>query len=165
MSRFPSTSSTVSAYGNKYFSQSQPIIPLGDNLIALCGFFTSVRTSISRLLLNVNTVAGAFYKEMKLVDCIYYYSNSTGYPYSDPRVQRFAKGLRVKLIYLQPTGGGDKTAVVFGFGLIKRGDDDVLGATSREVKFDWQEKTGGPTKRVSVEEYFRKRQYLHARTK
>ena len=163
MSRFPSLSPNVAAYGNKYFSHGQVMHGLDGGLIAMCGYFTSVRTSMSRLLLNVNTVAAAFYQDMDLASLLYYYRELNGYKMDDPRSQRFAKGLRVKLTYLKTQDGGMKTAVVFG--LTRNPKNNELGATPKDVQFDWQEKKGGPKKRVTVAEYFMKRQYSYSPSK
>lgn len=59
----------VSAQMNKFFPLGGNAAPddLGGGLIALRGYYTSVRTSTLRLLLNVNTTTSAFYRPGPLV--------------------------------------------------------------------------------------------------
>jgi eukaryotic translation initiation factor 2C len=67
MTHGPSSNDGITtAGGNKFYPYgSHPHVQqadLGSGLQALRGYFTSVRTSVSRLLVNVNVATGAFYK-------------------------------------------------------------------------------------------------------
>ncbi|KAI4638453.1 hypothetical protein J4E93_010007 [Alternaria ventricosa] len=61
-----SQSRITTAAGNVFYPFSNhpqaEMIELDGGIHAHCGYFTSLRTSVSRLLVNVNVTTGAFYK-------------------------------------------------------------------------------------------------------
>lgn len=66
MAHGPSTALNITAAGNKFFPfgnhPQMESYDLEDGLQAHRGYFTSVRTSVNRLLVNLNVATGAFYK-------------------------------------------------------------------------------------------------------
>ncbi|MCJ1248207.1 hypothetical protein MMC30_005424 [Trapelia coarctata] len=150
MSRWPSVAAGIVAHksGNKFF----PLVPepeqLSGGLVAMNGYYSSVRTSIQRLLLNVNSITSAFYRSGPLLSVMRGYRDLHG---NDLRkLQRFLKGVRVKLTHLEPP----KERVIFGFA--SREGDGVLGANSEEARFDWQkDENKSETIRVTVKQFYK----------
>lgn len=78
------------------FADSQP---LGQGLIAIRGFFTSVRAATNRVLININVSHGAFYQEGRLGDLILAFKASGRQ--SDGAVEKFIKKVRVRTSHLK----------------------------------------------------------------
>ncbi|KAL7266324.1 hypothetical protein RUND412_011134, partial [Rhizina undulata] len=103
LAKVPSHSPSLVAYGrNRWFILPEATNPgnycdLKGGLMALRGFYSSVRPAANRVLCNINFCTSAFYKGGKLLDLIYDYeslhgdSKHNGYQ----GLQRFLKGLRV----------------------------------------------------------------------
>ncbi|KAI5854508.1 eukaryotic translation initiation factor 2C 2 [Durotheca rogersii] len=70
---------------------------LSDCLIALRGFFASVRAATARVLVNVNVSHGAFYQEDRLDALI----AKSGLRRDPRRLEAFLKGLRIKVTHLK----------------------------------------------------------------
>ncbi len=120
---------------------------LGGGLVALGGYYTSVRTSTLRLLLNVNSVTSAFYQEGPLLDLMRTYRDSYKGPLDPNRaLGKFLKGVRVRVSHLKSADGSEKVKTIFGL------STDPLGTTVNKIKFFW-DKEG---EMVTVQDYFRK---------
>ena len=148
MMRKPMADPTVSGSVrlNRFFPTGSVIGQLGGGLVALQGYYTSVRTSTLRLLLNVNSITATFYRPIVVSDLIKEFKSANrdgGF-----RLTAFLKGLRVEIKHLKTKKGMFRTRVIAG---IAR--DPVLGASAKQVKFTWTEKN----ETVSVERYFLKR--------
>jgi eukaryotic translation initiation factor 2C len=71
---------------------------LGAGLIALRGFFSSVRAATCRILVNVNVSHAAFYAAIPLEDLIQTYGGARGT--NLVQLNSFLKGVRVKTVHL-----------------------------------------------------------------
>ena len=90
----------VSAQMNRFFplGNNAGSADLGGGLIAMRGYYTSVRTSTLRLLLNVNTVTSAFYQPGSLLTLMNVFRASLKAPNNaikNFQVHLFLKNLRV----------------------------------------------------------------------
>ncbi|KKK13654.1 hypothetical protein AOCH_005111 [Aspergillus ochraceoroseus] len=72
---------------------------LGAGLSAIRGFFSSVRTATSRILVNVNVTHGAFYDDIPLDELIIKYNKA--HRNSKTSLNAFLKGLRVQTTHLR----------------------------------------------------------------
>lgn len=78
------------------------IMPLGQGLNAVRGFFTSVRAATNRILVNINVSHGAFYQEGLLTNLIRAFSQQPfGRPASLGAIEKFIKRLRVRTTHLK----------------------------------------------------------------
>ena len=81
--------------------------------MAIRGYYSSIRTATSRLLLNVNSITAVFYLESKLSDLIDKHKHNNG-PSMDA-LQSFLKFVRVKKLHLpREEKLPRKTGTVFG---------------------------------------------------
>ena len=161
ISRYPSITSGVTIYSsnNRYFPP-QPIAPLAHltgGLVALCGFYSSVRTATSRLLLNVNSITAAFYQPCMLRDLMESYISSPRPQGWEARMMRFLKGLRVELVHLpvktkdgKSDNGSFKKKVIFGFGTIEK-----PFTTARQHSFMYAKNAQQTERRITVVDYFK----------
>ena len=104
LGHYTKTSPTIATVGSsKSFSlaQNSPSQNLGAGLIALRGFFSSVRVATCRILVNVNVSHGAFYDAIPLDQLITRYQSAHGM--NRFKLQAFLKRVRVRVIHL-----GDK---------------------------------------------------------
>ena len=89
----------VTTIGDKKgFLVDQKASDLGGGIVACRGFFSSIRVSNSRVLLNVNVSHGAFYKPVKLDTLMHEYMSVHGNDIRDTAA--FVKRLRVKAGHL-----------------------------------------------------------------
>ena len=91
----------ISSQMNKFFPLrgNAASADLGGGLVALRGYYTSVRTSTLRLLLNVNTVTSAFYQPGSLLTLMNVFRSSLKTPNNtikNYQVHLFLKNLRVR---------------------------------------------------------------------
>ncbi|KAF2110582.1 Piwi domain-containing protein [Lophiotrema nucula] len=135
---------------------------LGGGLQALRGYFSSVRTSVNRILVNINVATGAFYKPGPLLSLLKDFTGG-GPPPREERhwrqMSNFVKKLSFETNYIPDTDANGKPKKgKNGQTLTKRKVHVIteipFNKTSQNVRFDW---TGpnGQTKNVSIEEYFR----------
>lgn len=147
----------TTASGNKFYPfGSHPQMEyadLGSGLRALRGYFTSVRTSLNRVLVNINVATGAFYKDGPLLETMAELYN--GPPQNQEQHRRlaaFVKKLRVETNYLRESRskGGVKRKVH------TITDLSAYGKNSTNVYFMWKDpkKPSGPEVEKSVQEYF-----------
>lgn len=147
----------IVAHGqNKYFVLENNPMSLSGGLVALRGYYSSIRTSNARILLNLNACTSAFYSSVPLWRVMSEFLGGTA-----PRpggawdrlairkLQSFLKLLKVETSYLVRDGVRlVRVKVIKGLN---------GGRGAREVTFD-SETTG----RTNVEAWFRRRKYsLH----
>jgi eukaryotic translation initiation factor 2C len=170
MSRYPTISDKIAIHGaNRYFplGAGTERYDLGRGLMALKGFFTSVRTATHRLLLNVNLSNAVSYDDIPLSRLIDVYKAKEA---SNPLLHKFLHGIRVLVKYTSTNHMNEKkimsrTRVVYGLASTKDGSTikDVnkrpqvshLGANVRNVIFwrnDEHSDKGGVY--TSIEDYF-----------
>lgn len=139
------TINSKNAGGIKNFSTSPatPKLDLGAGLLAIRGFFSSVRVATCRILVNVNVSNGVFYDAIPLDQLIMRFGQSYGY--DRDKLASFLKKLRVKTIHLpekRNKAGQIVPRLKTIFGLAKKGDGRssehpprVGGLGSRDVSF------------------------------
>ncbi len=105
---------------------------LGAGLIALQGFFSSVRAATNRILVNVNVSHGAFYKAIVLDKVMQKYGTT-----DEVKLQRFLKRVRVKMMHLKPTDkvGNPVSRVKTIWGLANINDGRGLDHPPRVPRF------------------------------
>jgi hypothetical protein len=158
MTHGPSSNDSITtAGGNKFYPHgNHPHVQhadLGSGLQALRGYFTSVRTSVSRLLVNVNVATGAFYKPGPLLDLMKDFTGGPP-PASDQQQRKlnaFVRLLRFETNYLPDRKVKGQT---------KRKQHVIttlssFGKNSSNTTFDVTDKSGKRLK-MSVQEHFRK---------
>ena len=160
MARRPSSDSSIaSTPGNKFFPAGGQVLGnLGGGLVALKGYYTSVRTSTLRLLLNVNSITGAFYLPGPLLNLMRVFKDALkGRPY-EHALHKFLKGVQIQTTHLKTKNGEprEQKKVIAGLASVS----GSLGANAKQATFDWDPARNGQTSRVTVEEYFKRRGYL-----
>ena len=127
---------------------------LGSGLIALRGFFSSVRVATCRILVNVNVTHGAFYDDISLDKLIKKYD---AIQHNRVMLQSFLKGVRVRVIHLgeKKNKAGDSIArvkTIFGLANINDGHSldhpprvQSFGAGPRGVEFFLNDSSGAPS--------------------
>lgn len=81
--------------------KSNEMAAIGDTLIAIRGFFSSVRVATSRILLNCNICHGAFYPAIPLVDLFNRFGiRDTSADQAKADFEQFIQGLQVKADHL-----------------------------------------------------------------
>ncbi|KAF2130605.1 Piwi-domain-containing protein [Dothidotthia symphoricarpi CBS 119687] len=104
----------TTAAGNKFYPFAGPqlqIHDLGGGLQALRGYFSSVRTSVNRILVNVNVATGAFYRSGPLLDAMREFTGGSP-PANEPqqrKVSAFFRKLRIETNYLPDKDNKGKT--------------------------------------------------------
>lgn len=104
MARKPSMTPNVAAVGqNKWFPVGPQAVlaNLGGGLIALKGYYASVRTATLRMMVNLNVCTGAFYKPGSLLDCMREFRD---FDRTEDALAKFLKKLRVEINYLKKKG-------------------------------------------------------------
>lgn len=76
-------------------------LDLGQGLMAIRGFFASVRMATSRILVNVNVSHGAFYQEGRLTNLISAFLAQPSRKATPPELNRFVEFLRVRTTHLK----------------------------------------------------------------
>lgn len=143
----------IVAHGqNKYFVLENNPASLSGGLVALRGYYSSIRTSNARILLNLNACTSAFYSSVPLWRVMSEFLGGTAPRQGDEwnrlairRLQSFLKLLKVQTSYLVRDGVRLVRVKVI------RGLNGGRGA--REVTFD------SDTGRTNVEAWFRRRKY------
>lgn len=148
MSRKPSSSPGVSAppRTNKFFPQGAVLGDLGGGLIALRGYYTSVRTATLRLLANVNSVTATFYRSGSLLDLMRDFQSSCQGPWQ-LKLHHFLKGVRVETTHLKTGKGLFKRRVLAGLAR-----SPYPAANAKDISFYWDEKDS----KVTIEQYFQR---------
>ncbi len=146
MSRKPSGSPNiaVSPGTNRFFPTGAVLGDLGGGLVALRGYYASVRTATLRLLLNVNSVTATFYRAGSLLDLMRDFRTSCQGPWQF-LLHNFLKGVRVETTHLKTAKGVYKTKVLAGLARIPH-----PAASAQEVSFHWDETNSN----VTIEDYY-----------
>ena len=154
MGHYAKASPMIAAVGkSKAFPSGQDAqkMPLGTGLIAIKGFFSSVRVAATRILLNVNVTNGAFYDPVPLDQLIQTYSNTHGR--NAFSLERFLKRVRVRSTHLpekKNKAGQTILRVKTISGLATPNDGynqphppkvPAFGAGAEKVQFWWSEST------------------------
>lgn len=168
-SRAPNFEANISAIGqNKYFPFTHAFgnhanvesMDMGAGLVALRGYYSSVRLGPQRVLLNLNVAAAAFYEPGPLHNLM---NKFTGHkdPYNRRVLQdlsSFIKGLKVLTKYTTETNAAGKVVSVQKvksvFGLAPQ-----LGASPEQHKFEW-ENSAGKKVTTTVQEFFKQSMFL-----
>ena len=169
MARTPNRNPDVfQAGGNKFFrypSASSQYVDLGEGLIAVRGYYSSVRTSTMRTLLNVNAQCSPFYPAINMVSLMERHSRWN--PQSWETLEAFVEKLRVKTEYMRDKNGKPDIRVKTVIGLShkfeekinpktgklqKYGNADGDHGNPRQLVFDCDEFPDG--RRITVEKYF-----------
>ena len=154
--------------GNKFFPSDTPapgidLTTLSGGLVALRGYYMSVRTATLRVLLNVNVCTMAFYKSGSLVDLVQEYKG--GANISPPFLRdlnRFIKGLRVRTSYLKDSNNRPYTRLRVIFGLCMK----PLGASADQATFKLKDANTQKETNSSVKSFFQQRkQSLRTRSR
>lgn len=168
MAHGPSSDSNVTtAGGNKFYPFGNhpqlQIADLGSGLQALRGYFSSVRTSVNRILVNVNVATGAFYKPGPLLGLM---QEVTGGPppandFAQRRLTAFFRKLRFETNYILDTDKKGKVKMGPKGPLTKRkvhsiGDLSPYGKNATNITFSEVDVNGKVTK-VSVNDYFKRK--------
>ncbi|KAF2198644.1 Piwi-domain-containing protein [Delitschia confertaspora ATCC 74209] len=159
----PSTDANIVTVGqNRYYpiqghDQFAPY-NLGQGLQALRGYFSSARTSVGRILLNINVATGSFYKAGPLLDLMREFGqpeNATQHK----KLANFVKKLRFETNYLPDKGkDGKPKKGNAGKSAVKRkvhtiSDLSQFKQNAGNIKFT-QINASGQRKQISVEQYF-----------
>ncbi|KAL6709045.1 hypothetical protein ACN47E_002172 [Coniothyrium glycines] len=165
----PSSDANITtAGGNKFypFGRHPQLMSadLGFGLQALRGYFSSVRTSVNRILVNVNVATGAFYKSGPLLDVMR--DSSGGQPPRTAadyhRMAAFVRKLKFETNYMpdkdkkgnvKKTSGGapvTKRKVHYIFDLCP------FGKNSKNITFK-ETTADGKVSDVSIEQYFKRK--------
>jgi eukaryotic translation initiation factor 2C len=154
MSKHAEETPNVVSFGqNKFYAigESNSMSDLGGALVAIRGYYCSVRTSTKRLLVNVNVCTSPFYQSGPLLEFMSSYMNSRPPP-TLHQLDRFLKGLKVETNYLKNKKGGPQLKVKTIWGL---GRKPKFAQNASEHKFD----TGDGVE-VTVEKFFRDSMYF-----
>lgn len=137
----PNTSPTVVSGSNnrKFFPLDCGWKDLGGGLIAVRGYYCSVRGFTARILVNINVCTSAFYPNINLRALIDLFNTS----HSRESLQEFLKGLRVKTNHIKDSNGPPRTRVY----AIQR-----LAGDTNDTRFEFTEP--GLAGEISVKTYF-----------
>ena len=175
VARAPNVNSAVFQSGkNKFFhypTNTTTYVDLGGGLIAVRGYYSSVRMSTLRVLLNVNTQTSPFYPAIRVDNLIWRHGTADW-----PAAESFVHLLRVKTKYMKHSDGSEAVNVKTILGFSQQWDDvldnsgkvmtddkgkavkhrnfTVKPRNAREVSFACRE-FGNKT--FTVEEYFREK--------
>ena len=134
---------------------------LGGGLIAVRGYYSSVRFSTARALLNLNSQCTPFYKTMNVREIVREFQEST--PGDWLALHNFLWQLRVKMSYMKAPDGTPLSRIrsIIGFSHRRLQSDGVNNASSisdynhgnaTEIRFKLKGRY--PEATVSVKEYF-----------
>jgi eukaryotic translation initiation factor 2C len=115
MAHGPSSDRNIAvAGGNRFYPfgthPQLQFADLGGGLQALRGYFSSVRTSVNRILVNVNVATGAFYKSGPLLEVLNDFTGGRN-PENDfqqRKMSTFVRKLRFETNYIPDTGKDGK---------------------------------------------------------
>ena len=156
---------------NKFFYYPTDLDTFNDfdllgGLIAVRGYYSSVRFSTSRTLLNLNAQCSPFYKSINVHELIQMFQKLT--PGNWQALEHFLKRLRIKTSYMKGSDGSpiQKVKTVNGFShkmgqdpMTKepRGNANLDCGNATEIKFKWTARPlEGP---ISISDYFRTGKY------
>jgi len=140
---------------SRFYPKNDGCFDLGGGVIAIKGYYASVHTATSRLLVNANVCTSAFYDPTDL------WTLMTAHGKTDCRsLEVFVKGLRVETKYLKGDDGEPliKERSVSGFS--HKPEQLVEYGTASDISFDVQNEDG-QRQTFTVAEWF-KRQHQHS---
>ncbi|KAL8880983.1 MAG: hypothetical protein Q9198_001719 [Flavoplaca austrocitrina] len=140
----------------RYPAGNDPMFELGGGLIAVKGFYTSVRTSTARLLVNINVANAAFYPAINLYKLMTVHTSDPS-EYLNSGLEQFLTNLKVSHTFY-----GKKTVkTVKGFSYPLQDDkhDQPRLGNAFTIRFRWEEEEGEEL--TTVCDYF-KNSTLHA---
>ena len=141
----------------KSFSLEYDNFDLGSGLIAVRGYYSSIRTSTSRILLNLNAQCSAFYPEINLLVLMYRFAGGPPIPNQKlPELEAFIRRLRVSTV--QVTGERKQITrqkTVWGFSHKRTKGVSVNYGSSDSIEF--LSDIVPPPRLMSVSKYFFRR--------
>lgn len=165
MCKAPNEAASVAKLpGNKFYphqglrgANNHPDIDfeeLAGGLVALRGYFSSVRCATGRMLLNLNVTSGAFYQTVSVMDLLAKFGNT------DPE-QREIFVRKLKVLYERPGKSPVKSEkTIIGFAKtpnVKNPKKVKRFGNAHEVKFEYQDLSGPSAQKreTSVFEFFK----------
>ena len=158
---------------NKTYVDAYQKFDLGGCLIAVRGYYSSIRTSTSRILLNLNAQCSPFYPEINLLHMMNRFTGGSSSRTSLQDLEDFINKLRVRTEYtLVGNKRVTKVATVGGFSHPWVPDFDGKGRQrfnedrtvkmkgTKGVNHDWgtadsiQFETINPARRITITQYF-----------
>ncbi|KAI9733019.1 MAG: hypothetical protein M1834_003564 [Cirrosporium novae-zelandiae] len=127
--------------GTKFYPRGKESYPLGGGLVARRGYFSSVRTSTIRLLVNVNICTAPFYQEGTVKDLM----DAFGTDRKD-QLEGFLKNLQVQLKYLKGLQGRPRIRTITGLAPHPQRYCNATGASFNCPQMN--------NKIITVEQYF-----------
>lgn len=94
LNHYAKSNANLVTFGNKTFPKDAAGRDLGGGLMAIRGFFSSVRAATGRILVNVNLCCSAFYRPGPLTGLIVAHGLQDKY-----RLEQFVEGVRVKTFH------------------------------------------------------------------
>ena len=146
----------------KYPNDANDYIRLGEGLIALRGYYSSVRPATDRILLNLNAQVSPFYPAISLLDLF----NQFGHG-DKIALENFVHFLRVKTSHIKGSDGSPMTRVktIIGFSrkyaetVNAKGEKTIINnakgdyGNAQQITFECAE-VGGE---ITVENYFKRK--------
>ena len=134
----------------RYLASNDPMFELGGGLVAIKGFYTSVRTSTARLLVNINVANAAFYPAINLYELMKEHTHNP-LKYAESGLEQFITNLKVSHTFY-----GKKTVkTVKGFSKPLQDDknDQPRMGNAHTIRFRWENK--GSREFITVYDYFK----------
>ncbi|KAA8895278.1 Piwi domain-containing protein [Sphaerosporella brunnea] len=155
LAKFPSKSISMVPVGrNKFFvlsDDNQLRFDLGAGLIALKGFYTSIRPSVGNVLCNLNVCTTAFYEPILVSASILKLVGNPPFHFNAiKRLKTHFRHIRVEFNYLKDK----KTGKTFPR---QRSINGLSQLTPAEIWFDEDDPVRGTKKKTNVETYFREK--------
>lgn len=126
---------------------------LGGGLDALRGYYASVRPAVSRLLLNLNVTAGAFFQPLPLLDLIKSFNNGNNF-----RVETLIRMLKVRAAYIKDGQTAPfmvKNKTIVGFAKDSPNPKVKRFGNAHEVTFGYTDKGNNATRSTTVFDYYK----------
>ena len=128
---------------------------LGEGLVAIRGYYSSVRLGPSRVLVNLNVATGAFYEPIPLNQLMEKYMGRR--PLSgEPNLKyclAFIKRLKVATRYLKEKDASGKDREVMKIRTVMNFTRTPFGQNADQARFDYTDDNGNKTN-LSVAQYF-----------
>ena len=152
---YPSFPERRDNYGNLQLENS-----LGGGLVALKGYYSSVRTSTLRVLVNVNVCTSAFYPAIRLLDLFQLRLGRLKdlKPGDWVRLEPFIKKLRVTTKHIKRDGlTVTQVKTIRGFSRPSRSGPQTWYSNANQIKFRPEGVAGvAPNKDISITDYYNK---------
>jgi hypothetical protein len=163
----PSNNANIAVSGgNKYYPfQGHPemiVHDLGNGLQALRGYFSSVRTGVRRIIVNVNVATGAFFQPGPLIELMKAFNNGQRpqNPEQYNRTAAFVRKLRVETQHLTELDANGKPKMGKDGRPLRKKKTYTIASLSRSnqdansVTFDYTN-AAGVVKNVTVATYYK----------